>query len=324
MVPITDCADWRLRDEDHCSSACFARPHISECHTIPAPAEDFVATFKLPQKGSGRLALLHPMPREDRITFDEASHTYTVDGIKVPRSVTGFLHEYASEFDPALAIQTMKAGKYWGEKKAAFEAQGLGTEDADFLRRWAFNGEVARSRGHLLHYQAEQMCNGRQVQEPHSPEFQQARQIYARLLEKGLTPFRAEVNLFHVGLVLAGQPDLLMMDPAGDLAIVDWKRSKNIRFEGDRTLQDPLGHLPDTNYFLYSLQLNVYRYMLESEYGYRCSSMWLAVVHPDNDQPRLISCPRMDAEIAAIVDFEFECGRAKAAAVPGNDARFVV
>jgi len=63
-------------------------------------------------------------------------------------------------------------------------------------------------------------------------------------LEKGLTPFRAEVNLFHVGLVLAGQPDLLMMDPAGDLAIVDWKRSKNIRFEGDRTLQYPLGHLP--------------------------------------------------------------------------------
>jgi len=83
-------------------------------------------------------------------------------------------------------------------------------------------------------------------------------------------------------------------------------------------------HLPDTNYFLYSLQLNVYRYMLESEYGYRCSSMWLAVVHPDNDQPRLISCPRMDAEIAAIVDYELECGRAKAAAVPGNDARFVV
>ena len=99
----------------------------------------------------------------------------------------------------------MKSGRDWEAKRTSLEEQGLGVENQDFLDRWNKNGEVARARGHLLHYQAEQMCNGLQVEEPHSPEFTQARQIYEHLLECGMRPFRAEVNLFHVGLCLAGQ-----------------------------------------------------------------------------------------------------------------------
>ena len=133
------------------------------------------------------------MLRESRIAFEESSHTYRVDGKVVPRSVTGFLHEYASTFDPTVALQTVKAGRQWPEKRVAFQEQGLGVEDADFLARWDLNGQVARARGHLLHWQAEQLCNGRPVEEPHSPEFQQALKIYNRLLAKGFEPFRAEV-----------------------------------------------------------------------------------------------------------------------------------
>ncbi len=48
-------------------------------------AADFMATFQLPKRGIGRLALQHPFPREDRIHFDEETHTYTYDGVKVPR-----------------------------------------------------------------------------------------------------------------------------------------------------------------------------------------------------------------------------------------------
>ncbi len=42
------------------------------------------------------------------------------------------------------------------------------------------------------------MVNGGQVEEPHSPEFAQAKAIYEHLLgPMGLAPFRAEVNLLH-------------------------------------------------------------------------------------------------------------------------------
>ena len=96
------------------------------------------------------------MPRESRIHFDEASHTYTIDQkVKAPRSVTGLLHEYASTFDPNAALRAMKAGRDWEMKKAVLEEQGLSTEDADILERWSFNGEVARARGTLLHWHCE-------------------------------------------------------------------------------------------------------------------------------------------------------------------------
>ncbi len=168
-TPITDCADWRLSDPE------------------------FIAAFRLPIKGCGELKNRHPLPRESRITFDEASHIYRVDGKIVPRSVTGFLHEYSSTFDPKSALAMMKSGREWEAKRAALQSQGLGTEDADFLQRWAMNGEVARARGHLLHWHAELMCNARQVAEPHSPEFKQAQDIYSVLLGRGYEPFRAEV-----------------------------------------------------------------------------------------------------------------------------------
>ena len=116
-----------------------------------------------------------------------------------------------------------------------------------------------------------------------------------------------------------------MRDTEGNIVVVDWKRSKAIRFENDRgALKYPLQHLPDTNYWLYALQLNVYRYILESEYGMAVSSMLLAIVHPESEAPRLIACPRMQAEVEAMVEYEIECGRAKAAAVPGPDAPFDV
>jgi hypothetical protein len=62
--------------------------------------------------------------------------------------------------------------------------------------------------------------NGLEIETPHSPEFQQAAAIYQSLLERGLTPYRAEVNLFHCGLRVCGQPDLLMRCPEGKIFVV--------------------------------------------------------------------------------------------------------
>jgi hypothetical protein len=180
-----------------------------------------LAAFRLPQKGAGALAERHPFPREDRITFNEERHEYTIDGKKAPRSATGLLHEYASDFDPQRALHAMKNGRAWEQKKAAYQEQGLETDDAAVLERWSKNGEVARARGHLLHYHAEMMCNGVEIEAPHSPEFVQAQQCYQCLLDLGLRPFRAEVNLYHIGLRTAGQPDLLMRYPDGRVVIVN-------------------------------------------------------------------------------------------------------
>jgi len=286
LVPISDVADWRL------------------------PDDEFLKVFRLPEaKGVGKLAQDFPFP-EDRISFDEVKHEYTVDGEVVPRSVTKLLHGYSSEFDPVSAVRAMKNGANWESKRIIFEQSGVGTEDDAILRYWEQKGEVARARGTLLHYHCEQMVNGRTIELP-SKEFQQAQMLYQHLLSTGLTPFRAEVNLYSSSLQVAGQADLLMRDSSNRIVILDWKRSRDIRFDNKfGHLKYPLEHLPETNYWLYSLQLNMYGYMLEGEYDMTVVGYYLAVVHPDIDTPRLIFCPRMDQEMKLIHEYESECGRA--------------
>ncbi len=83
-------------------------------------------------------------------------------------------------------------------------------------------------------------------------------------------------------------------------------------------MRPPLQHLPDSNYFHYALQLNLYRYVLESEYGFRVSGMFLGVVHPLS-APLCLEIPRLDAEIASIVE---HCGGRPP--TPGPDAPFIV
>ena len=91
------------------------------------------------------------------------------------------------------------------------------------------------------------------------------------------------------------------------------KRSNSIRFGNSfRSLKEPLQHLPDSNGWLYSLQLNTYRYILESEYSMRVSSMYLAQVHPCLPRARLIEVPRMQEELDLIV--EDQINRAKLSA----------
>ena len=163
--------------------------------------------------------------------------------------------------------------------------------------------------------------NGLAVDEPHSPEFTQVNQIYHALLLQGMVPHRTELCIFHCGLRVAGQIDALFLDANRKLVIVDWKRVRSLRTEGFDPLSYPLDRLPDCNYWIYALQLNLYRYILESEYAFDVSGMYLAVVHPDHSLPRLVEVPRLDAEMHALHDFEIEQGRAVSSA-PSLDSAF--
>ena len=105
--------------------------------------------------------------------------------------------------------------------------------------------------------------------------------------------------------------------------ILDWKRTNSIRFDNSfRSLKEPLQHLPDSNGWLYSLQLNTYRYMLESKYGMRVSSMYLAQVRPCLPRARLIEVPRMQEELELIVEDQINRGESLSGALP--DAPFTL
>ena len=76
------------------------------------------------------------------------------------------------------------------------------------------------------------------------------------------------------------------------------------------------------NYYCYP-RLNVYKYMIETEYGLRVSSMYLGQVHPCLARARLIEVPCMQKEeLELIVEDQIDRGEAISGALP--DARFAL
>ena len=122
------------------------------------------------------------------------------------------------------------------------------------------------------------------------------------LKAKQILPFRTEISLFHCGLGIAGQADLIGVARCGGLVIIDWKRSKAIREDNWFTcMRSPIAHLPDCNLVHYQLQLNVYRYILQTEYQMCVVTMFLCIRHPAQASHRVIEVVPMDEELDALV-----------------------
>ena len=57
-------------------------------------------------------------------------------------------------------------------------------------------------------------------------------------------------------------------------------------------------HLPDTNFWHYSLQLNTYKALLEKNYGKKVTEMALVCLYPDNSSYQVIKVPDLQEEVA--------------------------
>jgi hypothetical protein len=154
------------------------------------------------------------------------------------------------------------------------------------------------------------ILNGKVLTPPLSPDVEMFHKFKREVMDqRGWVPFRTEFSVFHVGLSLAGQADLICREGEhGDFIIVDWKRTKDLdpnatAFKSKR-LRAPLAHLQDTKYSHYCLQLNLYRYIMETEYGMKVVGMYLAVFHPEQSgSPKLVKVPRLEKEMHDVVEF---------------------
>ena len=117
--------------------------------------------------------------------------------------------------------------------------------------KWQRNGVVQRAIGTLFHYHCEMFLNGATIEGPPSPEFYQWLQLYDNVITARWEIFRTELSVFHLGLQVAGQIDCLCKDKDGSLIILDWKRSKDIKYDSSAQMRPPLSHMPDSNYFTY-------------------------------------------------------------------------
>lgn len=254
-----------------------------------------------------RLARINAHPRDARITFDEESHTYTIDGSRQGwTSCTQFIHGFVQEFDADAIISKMMNSRKWSESKYF----GM-TPDA-IKAQWSASANEASTAGTRMHLDIERYNNadpvgnlaGDNYVPNQSPEWEYFLEYDKRWREKnGFIPYRTEWLVFKEDIKLAGSIDMLYLKPDGTLAIYDWKRAKEIKFDNPyQNCLEPIDNLPDTNYWHYSLQLNIYRKILEELYDVKVSELALVVLHPNNRSFKVIKLNRMDEEVTAMFE----------------------
>jgi hypothetical protein len=248
------------------------------------------------------LAFKNEHPRDKCIVFDEPTHTYTVNGTyKGYISCTGFLHAFFGHFDAAETIRKMKASPKWPQSKY------YGMTDEAIAELWNSSGRAASEAGTAMHLAIEQYLNeAYDVIDPSARNTCEWEYFMDFWREHGddLEPFRTEWEVWAEEIKLAGSIDMIFRRKStGEFLIYDWKRSRQIKTENRfQSGLGPLGHLPDCNYWHYALQLNVYRWILQTHYNMKITELAILIFHPENKGYIRYKLPMLEDEVESMIE----------------------
>lgn len=265
--------------------------------------------------------------KDDYITFTESNHNYTIcDGKTKFISTTTFIHTLFAQFDADKVITLMMSGKKWLTSKY------YGMTREEIKREWSNKARQSSSDGTDLHKHVELFMN-QSLNQTSSPsdgythkdllemyedinkeqftEISNTREwdYFLRFVSNypELKPYRTEWMIYDEECKIAGSIDMIYINQDGTLSIYDWKRCLTI----DKTsgwnkyaIEECINHLPDTNFWHYSLQLNIYKNILEKNYGVEISQLFLVKLHPDNKSGsfELIKLPFLKDEISSLFE----------------------
>jgi hypothetical protein len=241
-------------------------------------------------------------PRDKNIRFYEPTHTYFIKGSSEGvTSCTGFLHHFFPHFDAKATIQKMMSSPKWTQSKY------FGKSALEIETEWSNSGKEASGLGTAMHLAIEQFLNGAAdiidagVKE--TPEWRYFMNFW-RECGDDLEPYRMEWEVYSEEHKLCGSIDgVFRRKSDGKIVIYDWKRSKEIKVDNKfETGYAPVEHLPNTNYWHYTLQLNTYRWFLETLYGLEIGDMYLVILHPNNTNYRRIRLNRLEQEVLDMLE----------------------
>ena len=215
--------------------------------------------------------------RDAHISFDEGPHIYTIDGDSDYMSVTSWNSTHFPKFDADSVISKMMNSPRW--PKSPY----FGMTREEIKMKWNNDSIEASEAGTKMHYNIECFYNGMDVEDDGSLEWKYFSE-FNEAVGNELTPYRTEWMVWDKEIRLAGSVDMLFENPDGTLQMYDWKRSKKVVKENKwaSAIVDCISHLPDANFWKYSLQLNTYKWILEKNYGKKISNMFLVWLHPNN------------------------------------------
>jgi len=237
--------------------------------------------------------LLNCHKRDQNIRFEKESHSYFVNNNLNDKyiSVTSFIKQWFEEFDANKVIDNMNPnGKYKGKTKN------------EIINEWKLISEKAIDSGNFIHDSIDIFLSTGILPDLSNRTFedQQKYQYFDNFIKDFtfiIKPYRTEWCIYDYENKIAGSVDAVFKTNNNKYIILDWKCSKKINkiaFKNDHCSLLP--DIPNTNFWHYSLQLNLYKYILDKYYLY-ISAMYLIVFHESNSNYLVYKVPNLQPQI---------------------------
>lgn len=238
------------------------------------------------------------------MNFTELDHKYFTDSGRVYTSVTTLLGKLKPYEDwEAILQKTAKKRKI----------------DPEVLRaEWTREKDLSCEKGTAFHNKREQelinngcVIYGDEKLTVFQPIWEgETKKATSLKLEPGVYP---ELLMWLDSIELAGQADYVEVTNQNILNIKDWKTNKKIEFKGftnwkgeTKKLNYPIGHLDNCNGSIYSLQLNMYAYIiLRHNPKLKLGTMTLVHITTDEEGNTIeipYEVPNLQREIKVIID----------------------
>lgn len=279
------------------------------------------------------LATRNEHARDRFIAFRDDTHTYYIKGKANYISCTTFIGTYFEKFDADRTIDRWLNDRSFPHGRTTharyvplcYDKTGGRCSDAAIreaiLQHWDQNRDRAAELGTAMHNNIEFFYNKLPVDQTVAgrPEYGYFQQYHRDVItaRRKWRMLRTEMMVWDDKARVCGSIDAMYVDervpPSDDddwrtgekripVHLVDWKRSKKIQMRafGNKTGYGPCGSLPCTNHSKYTIQLNIYRKILETYYNVVVESMELAVFHPDNEGYNLYPVQKLDDVVTAM------------------------
>lgn len=240
----------------------------------------------------------------NEITFYDEPHKYYIGG-KELISVTTLIHKYQEEFDE----------EYWSD----YKGNEFNLNPFLIKRAWNFINKKGTIKGSAIHDYAENLFQNKVFEYPKQlilnefgfdPVWEEYK-ITKKHVDKfyndvhgKLIPIRTEFVVYDKESLIGGMLDILFYNIKYNVfQIYDWKTNKKFTKENkDRRLSNELYLLDDCDLNIYSLQLSLYKYIIEKNTGIKLGKSYVVWFSHNNDSYEIIETKDMSYYVKLIVD----------------------
>jgi ATP-dependent exoDNAse (exonuclease V) beta subunit len=200
----------------------------------------------------------------NNITYYDQPHKYLMNG-KYATSVTTLIHKYQPPFDK--------------DRIAYFSAKKAGITVEEILAKWDLKAKIACEKGTICHQYMENFIQNKVFPYPvdhirkifgndpvkHSYDVisKQIETFCAHIAGK-MIAIRSELVVGDQEYNICGMIDQLFYNKKSNmLELWDWKTNEKIDDYSEYPLLEPINHLNQSKLDIYSLQLSLYKYIIE-------------------------------------------------------------